>query len=62
LGDAHLYSNHFEQTELQLSRHPKALPQLKINPAVNNLFDFVFEDFELVGYEADDHIKATVAV
>ncbi len=62
LGDAHLYSNHFEQTELQLSRHPKTLPQLKINPAVNNLFDFVFEDFELVGYEADDHIKATVAV
>lgn len=62
LGDAHLYSNHFEQTQLQLTRTPKTLPQLKINPAVDNLFDFVFEDFELVGYEADDHIKAAVAV
>lgn len=62
LGDAHIYSNHFEQTELQLSREPKALPQLKINPAVKDIFDFKFEDFELVNYEFHPHIKAPVAV
>jgi thymidylate synthase len=62
LGDAHIYSNHFEQTELQLSRDPKALPQLKINPEVNDIFAFKFEDFELLNYESHPHIKAPVAV
>lgn len=62
LGDAHLYSNHMEQTELQLSREPFALPTMKINPDVDSIFDFVFEDFELVGYEAHSHIKGMVAV
>ena len=61
-GDAHLYLNHLEQTELQLGRTPFALPQMKINPAVKNIFDFKFEDFELVGYESHPHIKAPVAV
>ena len=62
LGDAHLYRNHFEQAKLQLSRTPKRLPELKLNPAVNDLFAFTFEDIELVGYEPDAHIKAAVAV
>lgn len=62
LGDAHIYSNHFEQTELQLSREPKPLPQLKINPEVKDIFDFKFEDFELLNYESHSHIKAPVAV
>lgn len=62
LGDAHLYSNHMEQSELQLSREPFALPTMKINPDVDSIFDFVFEDFELVGYEAHPHIKGAVAI
>ncbi len=62
LGDAHLYRNHLEQAQLQLSRTPYALPQMKINPAVTSLFDFSYEDFELVGYEHHPHIKAPVAV
>ncbi len=62
LGDAHLYSNHLEQTKLQLSRTPKKLPTMKINPKVTNIFDFTYEDFELVGYEPDPHIKGAVAV
>ena len=62
LGDAHLYRNHFEQAKLQLSRTPKRLPELKLNPAVTDLFAFTFEDIELVGYEPDAHIKAAVAV
>ncbi|RTE86229.1 MULTISPECIES: thymidylate synthase [Gammaproteobacteria] len=61
-GDAHLYSNHFEQAELQLSRSPLPLPTMNINPNVKNIFDFKFEDFELVGYEAHPHIKAPVAI
>lgn len=61
-GDAHLYTNHLEQTELQLSRKPFPLPKIKINPAVKDIFDFKFEDFELVGYESHPHIKAPVAV
>lgn len=61
-GDAHLYSNHFEQAELQLTRDPKPLPDMHINPHVTNIFDFKFEDFELVGYEAHPHIKAAVSV
>ncbi len=62
LGDAHLYHNHFEQTKLQLSRTPKALPVMEINPEVKDLFAFRFEDFKLVGYEADPSIKAPIAV
>ena len=62
LGDAHLYSNHFEQAREQLTRTPKELPRMNINPDVKDLFDFTFEDFELVGYEPDAHIKAAVAV
>lgn len=62
LGDAHLYSNHLEQTELQLSREIYPLPKMKINPAVKNIFDFKFEDFELVDYQHHPHIKAIVAV
>lgn len=62
LGDAHLYSNHFEQAREQLSRTPRSLPQLWINPRVNDLFAFTYDDFRLDGYEADAHIKAAVAV
>lgn len=61
-GDAHLYSNHFEQAKLQLSRTPKKLPVMKINPEVTDLFAFQFKDFELTGYDPDPHIKAPVAV
>lgn len=62
LGDAHLYANHLEQAALQLSREPLPLPTMKINPQVNDLFTFTFEDFELLGYESHAHIKAPVAV
>tara|TARA_R110000868_G_scaffold25366_6_gene98877 strand:+ start:774 stop:1568 length:795 start_codon:yes stop_codon:yes gene_type:complete len=62
MGDAHLYSNHMEQAQLQLSREPRALPQMKINPEVKDIFEFTFEDFELVGYDPHPHIKAPVAV
>jgi thymidylate synthase len=62
LGDAHLYSNHLEQTELQISREHYPLPKMKINPDVKNIFDFKFEDFELVDYQYHPHIKAPVAV
>jgi thymidylate synthase len=62
LGDAHLYSNHLEQTHLQLSRAPKALPVMKLNPDVKDLFAFRYEDFTLEGYEPHPHIKAAVAV
>jgi thymidylate synthase len=61
-GDAHLYLNHLEQADLQLSRTPRPLPTLEINPAVRSIFDFTYEDFKLVGYEAQPHIKAPVAV
>ncbi|MGB5519443.1 MAG: thymidylate synthase [Gammaproteobacteria bacterium] len=62
LGDAHLYTNHLEQADEQLSRNPYPLPVMKINPEAKSIFDFKYEDFELVGYEAHPHIKATVAV
>lgn len=61
-GDAHLYSNHFEQAKLQLTRTPKALPRMRIDPGVKDLFSFRFEDFTLEGYEADSTIKAPIAV
>jgi thymidylate synthase len=61
-GDAHLYSNHMEQTDLQLSREPHPLPQMKINPDIDNIFNFCFEDFEVIHYEHHPHIKAPVAV
>lgn len=62
LGDAHLYSNHLEQTDLQLTRKPLPLPQMKINPVIMNIFDFTFDDFHLENYEFHPHIKAPVAV
>lgn len=61
-GDAHLYSNHFEQANLQLSRETRSLPTMKINPKVKNIFDFKFEDFELKDYNPHPHIKAPVAI
>lgn len=62
LGDAHLYRNHLDQARLQLSRAPRPLPKMKINPAVKDIFGFVYEDFELAGYEPHPSIKAEVAV
>ncbi len=61
-GDAHLYLNHLDQADLQLTRRPMALPEMRINPDVKDIFGFRYEDFELVGYEAQPHIKAPVAV
>lgn len=62
LGDAHIYSNHFEQTELQLSRGPRPLPKMMINPQVKSIFDFKYEDFKLEDYDPHPHIKGKVAV
>ncbi len=62
LGDAHLYINHLEQAKLQLSREPRKLPVMNINPAVKDIFSFHFEDFELTGYDPYPHIKADIAV
>jgi thymidylate synthase len=61
-GDLHLYSNHLEQTKLQLSREPRPLPNMKINPDVEDIHDFKFEDFELQDYDPHPHIKAAVAI
>ena len=61
-GDLHIYNNHLDQVKLQLSREPKKLPTLKINTKIKNLFDFTFNDFELIGYESHPHIKGVVAV
>lgn len=61
-GDAHLYSNHMDQVNEQLTRTPKSLPTMNINPDVKSIFDFKFEDFELVDYEADPSIKAPIAI
>lgn len=62
LGDAHLYLNHLEQARLQLSRKPKPLPRMLLNPEVRSIFDFKYEDFTLVGYDPHPHIKAEVAI
>ena len=62
LGDAHLYLNHLEQAELQLSRDPFPLPQMRLNPDVTDLFAFRYEDFELINYQSHPTIKAPIAV
>ena len=62
LGDTHLYLNHLDQAKIQLKRTPKELPTMRINPKIKNIDDFKFEDFELVNYNPDPHIKATVAI
>ncbi len=62
LGDAHLYTNHLDQARLQLSREPRQLPRMIINPEVKNIFDFKYEDFTLEGYDPHPHIKAEVSV
>jgi thymidylate synthase len=62
LGDAHIYNNHMEQVKLQLTREPRTLPEMKINPDVKSIFDFRYEDFELVRYDPWPHIKGEVAV
>jgi len=62
LGDAHLYLNHLEQARLQLSREPRALPVMRLNPAVTDISAFRYEDFTLEHYEPHPHIKAAVAV
>ena len=61
-GDAHIYNNHMEQVELQLSRDPRPLPTMKLNPEVKDIFDFTFDDFELLNYDPHPHIKGVVAV
>ena len=61
-GDTHLYLDHIEQAKLQLTREPRPLPKMLINPEVKNIFDFKYEDFELTGYDPHPHIKATVSV
>ena len=62
LGDAHLYLNHLEQAKLQLKRQPRSLPTLKLNPVIKSIFDFTYEDIELLNYDPHPHIKAPVAV
>lgn len=62
MGDTHIYTNHIEQVKLQLTREPYPLPTMKINPDVKSIFDFKYEDFELVNYQAHPHIKGKVAV
>ena len=61
-GDAHIYSNHMEQVELQLSRDPRPLPTMEINPAIKDIFSFTYEDFNLINYDPHPHIKGAVAV
>ncbi len=61
-GDAHIYSNHMEQVQLQLTRDFRPLPTMKVNPEVKNIFDFKYEDFELINYDPHPHIKGAVAV
>ena len=61
-GDVHLYANHVEQARTQLKREPRNLGSMRLNPQVRSIFDFSFEDFELLGYEPHPHIRAPVAV
>jgi thymidylate synthase len=61
-GDAHIYSNHFEQLELQLSRAPRPLPKMILNPKIKDIFEFTFEDFTLEDYNPHPHIKGVVAI
>jgi thymidylate synthase len=61
-GDAHIYNNHIEQVQLQLSRECRPLPTMKLNPEITNIFDFTFDDFTLEGYDPHPHIKGAVAV
>lgn len=61
-GDVHLYKNHLDQAKLQLTRIPRSLPQVKINPDVKSIFDFKFDDFEVIGYDPHPHIKAVVSI
>ena len=61
-GDAHIYNNHLEQLNLQLSRTPRILPSMVLNPEVKNIFDFTFDDFTLVNYDPHPHIKGAVAI
>jgi len=61
-GDAHIYNNHLEQIDLQLSREPRALPTMELNPAIKNIFDFGFDDFKLVNYNPHPHIKGIVSI
>jgi thymidylate synthase len=62
LGDAHLYNNHLEQANLQISREPLPLPQLKLNPEVMQIDQFNFDDIEIIGYQHHEHIKAPIAI
>ncbi|MDA3810389.1 MAG: thymidylate synthase [Spirochaetaceae bacterium] len=62
LGDAHIYTNHFDQAETQLKRNPYSLPQMKLNREITSIFDFKYDDFELIGYESHPHIKAEVSI
>lgn len=62
LGDAHIYLNHLEQVKLQLSREPRPLPRMEINPAIDDIFNFTFDDFKLTGYDPHPHIKGVVSV
>ena len=62
LGDAHIYSNHFEQMEMQLKRTPYKLPQIEINPEIKDIFSFKYDDFKLIDYKAHPHIKGKVSV
>ena len=62
LGDAHIYTNHLEQVRLQLTREPRPLPRMEINPEVKDIFSFRYEDFNLIGYDPHPHIKGVVSV
>ena len=62
LGDAHIYHNHLEQVEMQLTRDPRSLPTVRLNPEIHSIFDFSFEDFALENYDPHPHIKGAISV